>query len=312
MRQSRLPFEAASFQAKRILVDGQVGLGDLRPGFAAGGCGATAILVIKRRGWPPLIGNVLSACRFGGHANPLLHHPPVEDLAMGRIAEIESFLGMLPAKPLGVTPGRHRHGFQRFGIPEVADLGHDHVCDVLLDGHADENDQTAGRRLNAQRKRGRESWPIWRLQPVNSSDQEFLLRVFRSSGGAGFRGLDGQALAGLLGTRGTGSPMQVSLNGQDRQSSRRMCRVDSYLDVFGGQNGGNGKQQEKKWGPDFHGFFFICSHSSKTECATIAASTPRPGEYKQPWRSPAGLRERSQRRYHAFAGCSWPTLFPSF
>src|SRR5438876_12270150 len=95
MRQSRLPFEAASFQAKRILVDGQVGLGDLRPGFAAGGCGATAILVIKRRGWPPLIGNVLSACRFGGHANPLCHTPPVEDLAMGRIAEIESFLGMM-------------------------------------------------------------------------------------------------------------------------------------------------------------------------------------------------------------------------
>ena len=52
--------------------------------------------------------------------------------------------------------------------------------------------------------------------------------------------------------------MQVSLNGQDRQSRRRVRRVDSYLDVFGGQNGGSSNQQEKKWGPDSHGFFFIC------------------------------------------------------
>src|SRR5256884_627674 len=132
------------------------------------------------------------------------------------------------------------------------------------------------RRLNAQRKRGREGWPIWRLQPVNSSDQEFLLRVFRSSGGACFRGLDGQALAGLLLTCEAGSPVQVSLNGQDRQRSGRMRRVDAYLDVFGRQNGGNDKQQEKKWGPHFHDFFFLCPYSSKTECATGAASSPRP------------------------------------
>jgi hypothetical protein len=43
-----------------------------------------------------------------------------------------------------------------------------------------------------------------------------------------------------------------------------MRRVDSYLDVFGEQNEGSGKQQEKKWGPDFHGFFFIYRYSSKT------------------------------------------------
>src|SRR2546429_6486095 len=92
MRQSRLPFEAARFQAKRILVDGQVGLGDLRPGFAAGGCGATAILVIKRRGWPPLIGNVLSACRFGGHANPLCHTPPVEDRKSTRLNSSHGYI----------------------------------------------------------------------------------------------------------------------------------------------------------------------------------------------------------------------------
>jgi len=72
--------------------------------------------------------------------------------------------------------------------------------------------------------------------------------------------------------------MQVSLNGQDRQSARRVRRIDSYLDVFGRQHGGNGKQQEKKWGPEFHGFFFICRCSLKTECATIAASSPRPWE----------------------------------
>jgi hypothetical protein len=55
-----------------------------------------------------------------------------------------------------------------------------------------------------------------------------------------------------------------------------MRRVDSYLDVFGEQDGGNDKQQEKKWGPDFHGFFFIYRYSSKTECASFAASRPRP------------------------------------
>lgn len=70
--------------------------------------------------------------------------------------------------------------------------------------------------------------------------------------------------------------MQVSLDGRDRQGSRRMRRVDSYLDLFSDENGGNDKQQEKKWGPGFHGFFFIIYPYSSIKTGLVAN--------KQRWR----------------------------
>ena len=77
-----------------------------------------------------------------------------------------------------------------------------------------------------------------------------------------------------------------------------MRRIDAYLDVFGRQNGGHDEQQEKKWGPGVHGFFFICLYCRKTECAATAASLPRPS------------RRLTTMAISASSAGAWPTKMP--